>query len=155
MDRQIDPIATLPQYDLTTRPSMQDDFDDPLDAKVEPRSMTDEEASGRIIKPDEMFRGGKTSASMLEFIPSEETIEYDEGFIEEEKYYETNSSSKMHIPFDTSKENVYTYPDNLNAFVHPYGEFDHFQSPKRPYGKAAILFSKHSPFCIILIFFPL
>ena len=63
---------TLPDYEEDSRPSMQEDhenFDE--DSKIDSMSM--EEAQTRLIDPENIVIGGKTSASMYEFVPSQAT----------------------------------------------------------------------------------
>ena len=97
--------------------------------------MSKEDAKDRIIDPENIVMGGKTSASMYEFVPSKESLGL-EGFVEEKDYYEQYSKIKTNIPFDMIPESVYEFPERLEAYIYPHGVFDHFMAPERPYGKS-------------------
>ena len=58
---------------------------------------------------------------------------FEDNFVEESDYYTKYSDLQQVLPFEIIKAGVYAYPDKLNAFVHPYGVFDHFEAPKRLY----------------------
>ena len=95
--------------------------------------MTADEAQERLIDPENIVIGGKSSASMYEFVPPEDTLGM-EGYLENQDYFE-KQSKHLNIPFSIQKESVYDFPENLDAFVFPYGCFNHFVAPKRLYGK--------------------
>jgi len=121
---------SFPKYDLDSRPSMQEPMDD-FDEVTESISL--EDAKDRLIDPENIVIGGKTSASMFEFVPSEDTINVKDGFVEESDYYTKYQELKQALPFDIVQAGVYDFPEKLDAFVQPYGVFDHFKAPRRPY----------------------
>ena len=123
---------TLPDYEEESRPSMQD-FDDPDEFKMVHESISVEEAQSRLIDPENIVIGGKTSASMYDFVPSKATKKLEDDFVEESDYYTKYQEFKQVLPFDIIQTGLYAYPEKLNAFVHPYGVFDHFEAPKRLY----------------------
>jgi len=123
----------LPSYD--DRPSMQDlsDFEEPT---IEHISMSKEDAKDRLIDPENIVMGGKESIQMYEFVPSKESLGL-EDFVEEQDYYEKYSQSQnSNSKFEKIPEGVYEFPDKLEAFIHPYGVFDHFRAPTRPFDGA-------------------
>ena len=106
------------------------DFEEPT---IEHISMSKEDAKDRLIDPENIVMGGKESIQMYEFVPSKESLGL-EDFVEEQDYYEKYSQTKSSTRFETVPEGVYEFPDKLEAFIHPYGVFDHFKAPKRPCG---------------------
>ena len=109
---------------------------------IQHKSMSKEEAQNRLIDPENIVIGGKTSASMYEFMPSEKSTGM-EDFIEERDYFEKyQAAKKAEIPFDIIQESFVEYPEKLDAFVFPYGKFNHFVAPKRPYGKELLFIQK-------------
>lgn len=117
--------------DYEERPSMITE-DDNQDNEQEHKSMTMEEASDRLIDPENVVIGGKSSANMYEFVPSQETTGL-AGFVEEPHYFNKYGAQSSGMPFSIVGEELYQYPTNLNAFIFPFGEFDHFAQPKRLY----------------------
>ena len=96
--------------------------------------MSKEDAKDRLIDPENIIMGGKESIQMYEFVPSKESLGL-EDFVEEQDYYEKYSQSQnSNSKFEKIPEGVYEFPDKLEAFIHPYGVFDHFMAPKRPSG---------------------
>ena len=127
--------ASLPDYDISTRPSLREDE---IELKVEPKSMSLEEASDRLIDPENVVMGGKASASMYEFVPSE-NVKGAEDFVEEEDYFARYSAAKAKsIPFNFVPQGAYEFPQKLDVFTYPHGVFDHFEPPKRLYGEFEI-----------------
>ena len=122
---------SLPDYEEDSRPSMQEDDEDLVEDSLESMSM--EEAQTRLIDPENIVIGGKTSASMYEFVPSQATKKLEDNFVEESDYYTKYADLKQVLPFEIIQAGVYAYPEKLNAFVHPYGVFDHFEAPQRLY----------------------
>ena len=106
------------------------DFEEPT---IEHISMSKEDAKDRLIDPENIVMGGKESIQMYEFVPSKESLGL-EDFVEEQDYYEKYSQTKSSTRFETVPEGVYEFPDKLEAFIHPYGVFDHFKAPTRPSG---------------------
>ena len=132
-----DEKINFPKYSEESRPSMienESDFDD----LEEQKSMSIEEAQKRLIDPENIVIGGKMSASMFDFVPSKSTKNWGDDFVEESDYYTKYQELKQALPFDIYQAGVYEYPEKLNAFIHPYGVFDHFSAPKRPYGKITV-----------------
>ena len=107
---------TLPDYDEESRPSMQD-VDDPNEFKMVHESISVEEAQSRLIDPENIVIGGKTSASMYDFVPSKATKKLEDDFVEESDYYTKYQEFKQVLPFDIIQAGIYAYPEKLNAFV--------------------------------------
>ena len=106
-------------------------FEEPT---IEHISMSKEDAKDRLIDPENIVMGGKESIQMYEFVPSKESLGL-EDFVEEQDYYEKYSQSQnSNSKFEKIPEGVYEFPDKLEAFIHPYGVFDHFMAPTRPSG---------------------
>ena len=130
-----DEKISFPKYAEESRPSMIDNESDFDDLNEQQNSMSVEEAKTRIIDPENIVIGGKMSASMFDFVPSKDTKKWHDDFVEESDYYTKYQELKQALPFDIYKAGIYEYPEKLDAFIHPYGVFDHFTAPKRPYGK--------------------
>lgn len=94
------------------------------------RSMTMEEAKSRIIDPENLVIGGKTSLSMYDYVASDDMIGNDE-FLEQKDYYQKQTRN---MPFNIIKEGIYEFPTHLNVFIHPDGVFEHFDPPRRSSG---------------------
>ena len=115
-------------------------MDDEVDElTVVHQSMSIEDAKNRLIDPENIVMGGKTSASMYEFVPSKESLGM-EDWVEEKDYFTKYGENKKTIPFDIVPEKCYEFPKKLDAFIHPYGNFDHFSAPRRPNGEILLLF---------------
>lgn len=97
------------------------------------RSMTMEEAKSRIIDPENLIIGGKTSLSMYDYVASDDMIGNDE-FLEQKDYYQKQTRN---MPFNIIKEGIYEFPTHLNVFMHPDGVFEHFDPPRRSSGKTS------------------
>ena len=95
--------------------------------------MSIEDAKDRLIDPENIVMGGKTSSQMYEFVPSEETQTIGD-FVEEKDYFTRYSEMKSKIPFDLVPEGIYEFPEKMEAFIYPHGVFDHFVAPRRLYG---------------------
>ena len=131
-ENYVEEKITFPKYAEESRPSMienESDFDD----INEQNSMSFEEAQKRLIDPENIVIGGKLSASMYDFVPSKDVHKWEDDFVEESDYYTKYQELKQTLPFDVYQAGIYEYPEKLDAFIHPYGVFDHFTAPKRPH----------------------
>ena len=109
--------------------------DDTFKDEILQRSMTMEEAKSRIIDPENLVVGGKTSLSMYDYVASDDIIGNEE-FLEEKDYYQKQTSN---VPFHMIKEGIYEFPTHLDVFIHPDGVFEHFDSPRRSSGKTSTI----------------
>ena len=114
------------------RPSFKENLEEELEKADSINSMSKIEALDRLVEPDSIVIGGKKSASMYEFVPPIETKGM-EDFIEESEYFE-RFESKDKTQFTTVKEKVYDFPENLDAFIFPDGNFESFSEPRRLLG---------------------
>jgi hypothetical protein len=124
-------LAQSPQLE---RPSKMEDKDDgPLLPDIVHKSMDKEDAKDRIIHPDSIVIGGKTSAAMYEFMPPDGVKGVDD-FMEESHYYSTYKHNTSDIPFPVEDNGMLEFPEKLDAFIFPNGVLDHFKSPRRLHG---------------------
>ena len=115
----------------TPKRAIKHDNEDDIPEEIVEISMSKQEAESRVIDPEEIVIGGKSSIDMYDFIPSE-NIKGAEDFIEESDYFRKQSKD---MPFLILKEGVYEFPSKLDAFIYPDGVFDHFDAPTKPNSK--------------------